>query len=179
MKFTTLPQTTHEQVLIRPIEAEDIAPWRAYLLQPEVYQNTSWNFPSHADLEKYIWSGEHAVDQSYLRFAIASCADNQLVGTIGFHTIHDVNRSAELTYDLVPRMWGRGIATKVASDAVSWAHEHAGVIRVQATVLQSNIRSIRLIERLGFEREGLLRSYRMVRGTPGNFWMFGHVRPIP
>jgi RimJ/RimL family protein N-acetyltransferase len=41
---------------------------------------------------------------------------------------------------------------------------------MQATVLQIHATSIRLIERADFEREGLLRSYRMVRGTQGDVW---------
>jgi len=160
------------------MEMTDIARWQQYLHRPEVYEPTSWNFPQHADLEKYVWNDMPPSDQTYLRFAIADGISNELIGTIGFHTIQDLNRSAELTYDLIPERWGKGIATTIASDVVTWAHEHAGVIRIQATVLQSNLKSLRLIERLGFEREGLLRSYRMVRGTPGDFWMAAHVKPV-
>ncbi len=57
----------------------------------------------------------------------------------------------------------------------AWAHAHVGIARVQATVLDSNARSLRVLERCGFRREGLLRSYRMVRGTPGDFWMYSHL----
>jgi hypothetical protein len=39
-------------------------------------------------------------------------------------------------------------------------------------------RSARVLARCGFEREGLLRSYRMVRGVPGDFWIYWHVVPI-
>jgi ribosomal-protein-alanine N-acetyltransferase len=43
-------------------------------------------------------------------------------------------------------------------------------------VLTSNKRSIEVLQRCRFKREGLLRSYRMVRGRPGDFWMYSHVR---
>jgi ribosomal-protein-alanine N-acetyltransferase len=58
---------------------------------------------------------------------------------------------------------------------VDRAHSHAGIVRVQGTTLETNPSSQGVLERCGFEREGLLRRYRMVRGRPGNFWMFGHV----
>jgi ribosomal-protein-alanine N-acetyltransferase len=58
---------------------------------------------------------------------------------------------------------------------VRWAHLDAGIIRVQATVLESNARSIATLERMLFVREGLLRSYKLVRGKPGNFYMYAHV----
>ena len=44
-----------------------------------------------------------------------------------------------------------------------------------ATALESNERSARVLERCGYQREGLLRSYRLVRGQPGNFFMYSHL----
>ena len=55
---------------------------------------------------------------------------------------------------------GKGIATELCRLAVQWAHGHANIIR--ATVLESNARSRRVVERAGFEREGLLRSYPLL-----------------
>ncbi|MEO2219574.1 GNAT family protein [Chromobacterium vaccinii] len=52
---------------------------------------------------------------------------------------------------------------------------HIGLARIQATVLPENTRSIRVLERVGFQREGLLRSYRMVRGPSRDFWMYSHI----
>ena len=71
--------------------------------------------------------------------------------------------------------WGKGIGSAVCSALVSWAHSAASIVRVQATVLESNARSIAVLERCGFAREGLLRSYRKVRGRRGNFYMYAHV----
>jgi [ribosomal protein S5]-alanine N-acetyltransferase len=77
--------------------------------------------------------------------------------------------------DLWPMYEGRGIATAICAALTEWAHEHAGILRVQATTLASNGRSQRVLQRCGFEREGLLRSYRTVRGQPGDFWMYAHL----
>ena len=67
------------------------------------------------------------------------------------------------------------MATHLVELVVGWAHEHAGMARIQATVLESNARSISVLERCGFELEGLMKSFRMVRGKPGNFYMYAHV----
>jgi len=107
--------------------------------------------------------------------AISAREGDQFVGTVGFHTLSEQNRSAELAYDLHPAMWHKGIATAMATAVVVWAHEETETVRVQATVLQSNASSIRVLERVGFIREGLLRSYRFVRGIPSNFYMYAHV----
>ena len=112
------------------------------------------------------------------RFAIALRSTGQIVGTAGFHTVSSYNRTAELAYDLTPPYWGHGIATHVATVLTAWAHERCGMLRVQAAALRSNERSLKVLVRCGFEREGLLRSYRMVRGTPGDFWLHSHVVPM-
>ena len=42
-------------------------------------------------------------------------------------------------------------------------------------MLDTNAASIRVLEKAGFEREGWLRAYRVVRGMPGNFFMYARV----
>lgn len=175
MHFTALPQSDNALVVIRPIAAADLPVWYEYLSQPQVYEDTSWNVQSPQELSHHVWQPGSVTPATPLRLAIALRSSNQLVGTAGFHSVSPLNCSAELAYDLAPSVWGKGIATYVCSLLTGWAHSEAGMVRVQATVLQTNARSARVLRRCGFEREGLLRSYRMVRGQPGNFWMYGHV----
>jgi len=176
--FADLPALEHDVVVIRAIEAGDIQAWYDYLCLPEVFGHTSWNVHAPDELDHYVWKREAFTPSSLLRFAIALAATGELVGTAGFHSVSPQNRTAEIAYDLAPRMWGKGIATAVCRELVRWAHTSAGVIRVQASVLETNARSARVLERCGFAREGLLRSYRLVRGTPGNFFMYSHVAEV-
>jgi [ribosomal protein S5]-alanine N-acetyltransferase len=175
VRFTTLPALEYEGVFLRAIEAGDIEAWYRYLSKPAVFEHTSWNIQDKGELAHYAWVPEQFTPFSPLRFAVAQKSTNRLVGTAGFHTVNPQNRSAEIAYDLAPEMWGKGIATAACRELVGWAHACAGIARVQATVLESNARSARVLERCGFEREGLLRSYRIVRGSPGNFYMYSHV----
>jgi ribosomal-protein-alanine N-acetyltransferase len=48
---------------------------------------------------------------------------------------------------------------------VDWAHSHVGLVRIQATALETKQRSLRVLERCKFVREG----------RPGNFAMYSHV----
>lgn len=175
MRFASLPDPNHPLVRLRPLRSADLVRWSEYLNRPQVYEHTSWNHPSPDELASYL-GGEASADPSArLRLAIAWRDSDHLVGTIGFHTVSPVNRSAELAYDLHPSAWGQGIATAMVTEMVSWAHAQASVLRVQATVLESNSRSARVLERCGFSLEGLLRAYRLVRGTPGSYFMYAHV----
>ena len=175
MHFTALPESTHALVTLRPIAPADIPVWYAYLSQPTVFEHTSWNLQSPEQLAHYAAPLQPRTDATQLRLAIALRSNNQLVGTIGFHTVSAENRSAELAYDLAPNVWGQGVASHAARVLTDWGHAQAGLVRVQATVLTSNAQSVRVLERCGYAREGLLHSYRLVRGRPGDFWMYAHV----
>jgi [ribosomal protein S5]-alanine N-acetyltransferase len=175
MLFSVLPTIQHPDVYVRPIERPDIAVWSEYLRDQRVFEHTSWNLQSDSELEKYVWEVQSRTPDSLFRLAVACVHSNRLVGTFGFHTVFSEHSSAELAYDLAPTHWGRGIGTAGAQGFTRWAHQSAGVTRVQATVLQSNVRSRAVLEKSGFVQEGLLRSYRQVRGRPGDFWMYAHV----
>jgi [ribosomal protein S5]-alanine N-acetyltransferase len=174
VRFTALPTLEHELVTLRPLAPADIAQWYEYLAMPVVFEHTSWNVTSPEQLQHYAAQSE--LPSTLLRLALAERLSGKLVGTIGFHTVSLENRSAELAYDLAPAWWGKGIASEACKAMVQWAHSHVELIRVQATVLTSNNRSIAVVQRCGLEREGLLRSYRIVRGKPGDFWMYSHVQ---
>jgi ribosomal-protein-alanine N-acetyltransferase len=53
-----------------------------------------------------------------------------------------------------------------------WAFTDGGFTRVHAFVMVGNVRSERVLERVHFSREGCLRSYRLCRGQPRDFWVF-------
>jgi ribosomal-protein-alanine N-acetyltransferase len=175
MEFTQLPLSPIAHAGLRHLTPADIPAWYAYLSLPTVFEHTSWNLGSPDALADYVWDPMQNTPDRLLRLAVVRPEDDLLVGTIGFHTVSSVNASAELAYDLSPTLWGRGIASALCQVMVSWAHGHVGLTRVQATVLDTNVRSQRVLERSGFAREGLLRSYRMVRGVPRDFVMHSHI----
>ncbi len=177
MLYGALPTSEHELVELRPIVEADLLDWYACLSQPVVYEHTSWNLSSKDELAHYAESSAPASAESLLRMAVALRSSGRLVGTVGFHSVSARDCRAELAFDLSPKVWGKGIATYVCATLVEWAHAQAGVMRVQATALESNLRSAAVLLRCGFEFEGLLRSYRLVRGTPGNFGMYAHLAP--
>ncbi|UTH74016.1 GNAT family N-acetyltransferase [Chromobacterium sp. IIBBL 290-4] len=176
MLFSDMPILDHPQAILRPLRLDDIQAWHDYLTLEQVYQHTSWNVRSPDDLIHYAWQPEQFTDSSALRFAIADRDSDRLLGTAGFHTVTPINASAEIAYDLSPAAWGRKLASAASASLLRWGHGHIGLVRIQATVLPSNLRSINVLERNGFEREGLLRAYRKVRGPSLDFWIYSHIQ---
>lgn len=177
MQYENRPVIGHQGYIIRGLSRADMADWYAYLSQVEVYQHTSWNLSSVADLLPSFDGFESTHADSAIRFAIAQESTNQLVGTVGLHTVSSLNRTAELSYDLAPQVWGCGLGTACARATIDWAMRELQLNRLQATVLPSNLASIKVIERCGMQFEGTLRKFRMVRGTPMDFRLYSIVPP--
>jgi ribosomal-protein-alanine N-acetyltransferase len=176
MLFAKLPDLRHDRVRLRPLEPADIGSWFKYLALPQVFEHTSWDVQDVQELAHYAWQPQTFTASSMLRFAIALRSSDRLVGTAGFHTVSPLNGSAEIAYDLAPDCWGQGIASAVCAALVRCGHGDAALTRVQATVLETNSRSVAVLERCGFRHEGMLQAYRKVRGRHGNFHMYAHVR---
>lgn len=172
MRITAAPNSGHSAVVLRQLERSDADEWYSYLSLPEVFQHTSWNLDSVRDLSCLFDSFDSSSADSERRLAIVNRLDDRLVETIGFHTISSANKTAEIAYDVAPSHWGLGVASAVCDAVTRWAFSTYGFNRVQATVLHTNARSESVLKRCHFRREGLLRSYRMVRGAPGDFVLY-------
>ncbi|MFZ6677316.1 GNAT family N-acetyltransferase [Undibacterium sp. Tian12W] len=177
MQISKVPEISHKDASLRNIRRSDAAAWYDYLKNPEVIRHTSWNLSAAKDLLPQFDAYESNAPDTPIRLAIAIREEDRLVGTVGFHTISSINRSAEIAYDLAPEYWGKGVMQVAAIALCQWGFQQAGFNRIQATVLETNSHSIQLLERMGFEREGYLRAFRMVRGSPGNFWMYACLHP--
>src|SRR5450759_53344 len=175
MRFSDVPIIDIPGITLRPVELADIPTWYEYLSLPKVVEHTSWNLKSAEDLRPLIESYNSDDLSSEIRFAIQADFRAPLVGTIGFHTVSAVNRTAELAYDLHPSLWGLGIASACCRAVAAWGMSQRKYVRIQATVLETNAPSIRVLEKCGLSLEGKLRSYRMVRGTPRDFWLYAKV----
>lgn len=90
--------------------------------------------------------------------AFAIVIEGEAAGAIGVHPQNDVYRySAELGYWLGEPFWGRGLMTEIVKGVVGIAFERFNIWRIYAGVFSSNPASMRVLEKAGFQKEGLLR----------------------
>jgi ribosomal-protein-alanine N-acetyltransferase len=94
-----------------------------------------------------------------IRWAIVDKADGRLIGTIGFNAIDASDHRAVVGYELARRAWGRGFATEALSRVVQYGHAKIGLNRIEAAVMKGNEASVRVLRKVGFEEEGILRAY--------------------
>jgi RimJ/RimL family protein N-acetyltransferase len=96
-----------------------------------------------------------------LGLAIVESATEAVVGSCDIRRPDPEDTAlGEIGYLLAADARGRGLATRAVGLLVGWALRDLGMARVQALVDPDNPRSAAVLERLGFQREGLLRHYR-------------------
>ncbi len=115
-------------------------------------------------------------ERQSLRWAIALRDDPLVVGTATLFSIDPQCRRAEIGYLLSPSHWGRGLMTEALMAVIDWGFDSFGLHRVEADVDPRNQASLRLLERLGFVREGLLRERWIVAGEISDTAFLGLLR---
>ena len=94
---------------------------------------------------------------SYNRWVITLKPNMTPIGTCGFHKWDQRNHHAEIGYDLGTAHWGKGYMTEALQAALLYGFGKMELNRIEAIVYPENTASLRLLERLGFQKEGLLR----------------------
>jgi ribosomal-protein-alanine N-acetyltransferase len=86
-------------------------------------------------------------------------AERQLIGTCGYCRWDKRHHRAEIGYDLWPDYWGQGLMPEALQALLRFGFEEMDLNRAEATTHTENERSQRVLAKLGFQREGLLREY--------------------
>lgn len=91
-------------------------------------------------------------------FAITDTESGTLLGACNLSQLHPQYRFCNLGYWVRSSQRGKGIAGKAARLAARFAFEKAGLIRVEIVVATENTASLRVAEKIGAHREGVLRN---------------------
>jgi len=126
----------------------------------------------------YKWLSDHErlwEDGEGRHFAVVS-GDDEFLGGINFHSIRPEHNRAEIGFWLAPWARGRGIGSAAVRTACEWGFQQWGLVRIEMTTLPDNEGSLALAEKIGFTREGLLRSRNFERGNQVDIVMLGVLR---
>lgn len=156
------PELATARLRLREITMDDVEWFLRHFAVPEIVHGQGYAAPAGLDeareqLALYIVDLYKRGDG--LRWGIAFMGSDDLVGSAGLYDWDREVRSAEAGYDLVPSHWGRGIMTEALTAILDYGFDVMGLNRVQVLAMPRNARSLRLAERLGFVREGVLREH--------------------
>ena len=143
-----------DRLLVRPFRPDDWRDLFAYLSRPEIYEFEPGE-PIDAEAARAM-----AVERSKGRafWAVELRAEGRMIGHLYFQPIEPAElRTYELGYIFNPGYQRRGYATEAARALVDHAIAELGLRRAIAQCNPANIASWRVLEKIGFVREGHLR----------------------
>ena len=128
-----------------------------------------WNHPAHTKSLETERAVRRFVDctPSYYRFwAAADAQTDRCLGLVNYHDGHIRSKRIAIGYIINPARCRQGLATEAVSAMLDFCFDRMSIHRVQAFIHPENVASLRLVEKLGFRREGLLRDNLRV----GDVW---------
>ena len=167
------------------IEGWRLRPWReadAPSLALHANDINVWRNMSERFAHPYTQEiAQHWVTRGHLEFGGEHWAithDDVAVGGCGLHPgAGDTSCAVEIGYWLGQPYWGRGVATTVVHVLTERVFALPGVARVFAGVHADNPVSMRVLEKNGFDREGVLRKSALKAGVPIDRVMYAKIRP--
>jgi len=180
MQTPTPPvQMVTKRLVLRKPRPSDAAAKYEHGCHPDVIRFMDWM--PHATLEdaaRYVerasWQWESGEHYSWV---ITERGQDMAIGSVGCSMN---GHAAELGFVIYRGYWGFGYATEAAGAILGWAATTDTVHRVWATCDAENLASARVLEKLGMQREGLLRRYavrpNLAPGVPRDAIMYSWVR---
>jgi RimJ/RimL family protein N-acetyltransferase len=152
------PPLFDDHVVLRPLAEEDLAFVERALTDLEIqrwFDNRGLTARDVVERATARWAASEAAE-----FAIIDEAE--CVGSIWLNL--GLEGRAGVGYWLLAHARGKGLATSALLLVVRWAFDALGIRRIGLNTDPRNVASIRVAERVGFTREGLLRSWADVNG---------------
>lgn len=103
-------------------------------------------------------------DNRCIRWGIILVATQDFIGTVGLNNLNLREKKAEISFELHPSYWRKGITTEAVTEVLDYSFEVLDVNRMGAIVFPENVASNSLLKKLGFILEGKLRSYLYQHG---------------
>ncbi len=147
-----VPEFFGDTVFLRDIAEDDIPTWFERASDPESAVLAGDPIPESIEMG-FQWLHRHRErfrQQTGIRWAIVPKSSTQSIGTIGLTITSKEKRIAELGIVIGRAYWGKGFGTSAVHLVIDYAINILGLAEIQAEVLQRNMASIRLLEKVGF-----------------------------
>ena len=168
------PQLETDRLILRELTRDDADVIFPHFANKEVVRYVDANpAASIKDVTDIInWGINLTNNKTGTLWGIFRKEDGYFLGQVNFIARPDNNftgtvHRAEIGYDLTPHYWGNGYMSEAIRGVIEFIFSSTKINRIEATVHTENNRSLNVLTRLGFQREGILREYVQ---WEGEYW---------
>jgi RimJ/RimL family protein N-acetyltransferase len=169
MEDPSFEHFSSRRLVIRRFTLIDAEAFASYRSDPEVARYQDWECPFPvSDARRFIASLDHLMPGTpgtWFQFAVALAESGTLIGDVAMRTRRTDALQAELGFTFASIHQGRGYATEAVRRVLQYAFQRLAMHRVFSRTDLRNLRAQRLLERLGFRREGELRESTWFKGA--------------
>ena len=171
------PHLTSKRLLLRAPAPSDAEAFRAILSIQEVTRFSNWpEAPTKTQGERYMrWMAKLHASGDGCAWMIEHRRSGALIGAVRFNRFDKKWRNGEIGYELHPDHWGQGYLTEAVRLVVDCGHAYFKLNRIEAWTLPGNVASDRVLEKCGFQFEGVLRQRAWFKGSFHDFRMFARL----
>lgn len=164
--WNELPTLITERLVLRNLRGQDAGMVFEVFRDPDVMRY--WSSPPMTDAAEAgaLIREIHDLFRAgtLFQWGIAFRSTDAILGTCTLFHLDLTHRRGEIGFAIGKQHWGQGIASEAVARLIACAFEELGLHRLEADVDPRNERSLRLLEKQGFQREGLLRERYQVSG---------------
>ena len=148
---------TTPRLVVRTLNVKDAPSLFSYRSLPAVYRFQSFKPKTIEEAEQFIIENTKHFDKEGTWYQLAIELEENVIGDMGLHFIGPMNLHCEIGYTLSPAYQHKGYAREEVEYVLNYLFEERKKHKVVGSVDLENIPSIKLLEDLGFKREGVLR----------------------
>jgi RimJ/RimL family protein N-acetyltransferase len=145
-----------ERLILRTWLLNDLKDFFEIYGHPEVWRNIDPKgiFQSEDAARRALRRGiAYQEEHGICHWATVEKRMGKVIGACGFN-LFDGGPELELAYHFAPAYWGRGYATEAAGACLRYAFEELNAPQVVASIKADNVASGRVLEKIGFIRQG-------------------------
>jgi ribosomal-protein-serine acetyltransferase len=174
-------QLTDGSVLMRPLQTSDVIPSYEAVRESiaEISPWMDWCHPNYSMEEAANWVNSCLkawIKGTEYQFAITDVKDGGFLGGCGLNGIDPQHRWANLGYWVRSRQTRRGVATAATLLVARFGFNELKLNRIEIVVAVRNTASLRVAEKVGATREGVLRSRLVAHGQIHDAVIFSLIR---
>lgn len=181
-----LPVLTGRRIMLRTPAADDFAQWSRLRGESRAFLEPWEPRWTEDELERAGWRrrlGRYREDMAQgvsTTFLLFDRGNRELLGGISIGNIRrGVAESANIGYWMGERHAGKGYMVDAVRLVCGYGFSTLGLHRIEAACIPGNERSIRVLEKAGFRREGLLRSYLRINGDWRDHFLYALIAGEP
>lgn len=155
------PVLETERLILRQIRKTDARSMLKYLSDKDVMEHYGLlPFQTEEEaLDEIAWYDSIFAEKTGVRWGITIKGVDEVIGSFGFLNYVAQHSRSQIGYELDKQFWGKGIASEAIEAILEYGFGEMNLQRIEALIEPPNVASCRLVERTGFIKEGLLRSY--------------------